>query len=91
MGHGPVDLTIQYRLLAGGNVLEERVFAGTPHEMVTLLEKLERGEIISPAASKGMIELMKREQGTNGIWRAQCARYRAAASMPMAASGRANQ
>ncbi len=43
----------------------------TPHEMVTLLEKLERGEIISPAASKEMIELMKREQGTNGIWRAQ--------------------
>jgi len=43
----------------------------TPHEMVTLLEKLERGEIISPAASKEMLELMKREQGTNGIWRAQ--------------------
>jgi hypothetical protein len=32
---------------------------------------LERGEIISPAASKEMIELMKREQGTNGIWREQ--------------------
>ena len=43
----------------------------TPHEMVTLLEKLERGEVISPAASKEMIELMKREQGTNGIWREQ--------------------
>jgi beta-lactamase class A len=43
----------------------------TPHEMVTLIEKLERGEIISPAASKEMIELMKREQGTNGIWREQ--------------------
>ena len=43
----------------------------SPHEMVTLLEKLERGEVISPAASKEMLELMKREQGTNGIWREQ--------------------
>jgi len=43
----------------------------TPREMVTLLEKLERGEVISPAASKEMLELMKREQGTNGIWREQ--------------------
>jgi len=41
----------------------------TPHEMVTLLEKLERGEVINPAASKEMLELMKREQGTNGLWR----------------------
>ncbi len=36
MGQGPVELTLQYRLLAGGSVLEERVFAGTPHEMVTM-------------------------------------------------------
>jgi len=43
----------------------------TPHEMVMLLEKLERGEVISPAASKEMLDLMKREQGTNGIWREQ--------------------
>ncbi len=43
----------------------------TPREMVTLLEKLERGEVVSPAASKEMLELMKREQGTNGIWRQQ--------------------
>jgi beta-lactamase class A len=41
----------------------------TPREMVTLLEKLERGEVVSPAASKEMLELMKREQGTNGLWR----------------------
>ncbi|HKO44746.1 MAG TPA: serine hydrolase [Pyrinomonadaceae bacterium] len=40
-------------------------------EMVTLVEKLERGEIISAAVSKEMIDLMKREQGTNGIWRHQ--------------------
>ena len=36
LGQGPIDLTIQYRLLAGGSVLEERCFAGTPNEMVTM-------------------------------------------------------
>jgi beta-lactamase class A len=34
----------------------------TPREMVVLMEKLDRGEIVSPAAAKEMIELMKREQ-----------------------------
>ena len=41
----------------------------TPREMVLVLEKLERGEIISPAVSKEMLELMKREQGRNAIGR----------------------
>ena len=36
MGQGPVDMTSQFRLLAGGSVLEERVFAGTPNEMLTM-------------------------------------------------------
>ena len=36
MGQGPVDLTVQYRLLAAGTVLEEKVFAGTPNEMTTM-------------------------------------------------------
>jgi len=36
MGQGLVEMVSQYRLLAGGSVLEERVFAGTPHEMVTM-------------------------------------------------------
>ena len=36
MGQGPIDMVSQYRLLAGGSVLEERVFAGTPNEMVTM-------------------------------------------------------
>src|SRR6185436_7278348 len=36
MGQGPIDMTLQYRLLAGGSVLEERCFAGTPNEMVTM-------------------------------------------------------
>src|SRR4051794_11880462 len=36
MGQGPVDMTIQYRLIAGGSVLEERFSPGTPHEMVSM-------------------------------------------------------
>jgi hypothetical protein len=36
MGQGPIDITVNYRLLAGGSVLEERVFEGTPQEMVTM-------------------------------------------------------
>jgi len=43
----------------------------TPRELTSLLERMERGEIVSPAVSKEMIELLKREQGTNGIWRGQ--------------------
>ena len=42
----------------------------TPHEMVTLMEKLERGEVINPTASKEMLDLMKREQHRDGIGRA---------------------
>jgi len=41
----------------------------TPREMVLVMEKLERGEIVSPGVSKEMIELMKREQGRNAIGR----------------------
>ena len=36
MGQGPIDMTVRFRLLAGGSVLEERVFEGTPNEMVTM-------------------------------------------------------
>src|SRR5437762_301305 len=43
--------------------------ATTPHEMVQILEKLERGEIVGAAGSKEMIELMKREQARYGIAR----------------------
>ncbi|HEX8890548.1 MAG TPA: serine hydrolase [Pyrinomonadaceae bacterium] len=41
----------------------------SPHEMASLIEKLERGEIVNASASKEMIELMKREQTQDGIWR----------------------
>jgi beta-lactamase class A len=43
--------------------------ATSPHEMVQIMEKLERGEVISKDASKEMIDLMKREQGRNSIGR----------------------
>lgn len=36
MGQGPVEMVQQFRLLAGGTVLEEKVFAGTPQEMTTM-------------------------------------------------------
>jgi hypothetical protein len=36
MGQGPIDITMHYRLLAGGTVLEERVFEGTPNEMISM-------------------------------------------------------
>ena len=43
--------------------------ATTPHEMVQIMDKLDRGEVISQAASKEMIELMKREQARYAIGR----------------------
>jgi beta-lactamase class A len=49
----------------------------TPHEMVLVIEKLERGEIISSAVSKEMIDLMRREQARYAIGRSLWA-------MPMA-------
>ena len=36
MGEGPIQMTVEYRILAGGSVLEERCFIGTPNEMVTM-------------------------------------------------------
>jgi hypothetical protein len=36
MGQGPVDINIEFRLVAGGTVLEERSAPGTPMEMVTM-------------------------------------------------------
>jgi beta-lactamase class A len=41
----------------------------TPREMVLLMEKLERGEVVNRATSKEMIELMKREQDHFAIGR----------------------
>ncbi len=41
----------------------------TPREMVTLLEKIERGQVVSATASKQMIEILKRQQYKHGIGR----------------------
>jgi beta-lactamase class A len=41
----------------------------TPREMVTLIEKMERGELVSPEASHEMIAIMKRQQYKDGIGR----------------------
>jgi beta-lactamase class A len=43
--------------------------ATTPHEMVQILERLDRGDIVSKTASKEMIDLMKREQARYAIGR----------------------
>ncbi len=55
-----------------GKLPENKVFglgATTPHEMVDILEKLDRGQIVNAAASKEMIDLMKREQVRYSIGR----------------------
>jgi hypothetical protein len=36
IGKGPEELTVQYRVIAAGSVVEERSFPGTPNEMVTM-------------------------------------------------------
>jgi beta-lactamase class A len=57
---------------AAGKDPENKKFGlgmATPREMVLLVEKLERGEIVSAAVSKEMIDLMKREQGRNATGR----------------------
>ena len=41
----------------------------TPSEMVKLLGKLQRGEVVSPQASRDMIAILKRQQFKNGIGR----------------------
>jgi beta-lactamase class A len=71
------NIKIMRKVFAGGESLagkdpENKKYGlgmATPREMVLVMEKLERGEIISPAVSKEMIELMKREQGRNAIGR----------------------
>jgi beta-lactamase class A len=53
----------------GDNLKRFGLGATTPHEMVQIMEMLERGEIVSKEASKQMLDLMKREQGRNSIGR----------------------
>lgn len=55
-----------------GRVAENKRFGlgvTTPRELAALLEKLERGEVISKEASKEMIALLKRQQARHGLGR----------------------
>lgn len=55
-----------------GRIVDNKRFGlgvATSREMVGLLEKLDRGEIVNKAAAKEMIELMKREQNHFAIGR----------------------
>ncbi|HXD29551.1 MAG TPA: serine hydrolase [Pyrinomonadaceae bacterium] len=71
------QIRIMRRVGSGGESKEGKIAdnkrfglgVATPREWVALMEKLERGEIINAAASKEMIELMKREQGHYAIGR----------------------
>jgi beta-lactamase class A len=73
------DTRIMRRIGGGGESREGKeadnkrfgLGATTPHEMVQILEQLERGEIVNKSAAKEMIELMKREQSRYAIGRAE--------------------
>jgi beta-lactamase class A len=57
---------------AAGRLPENQRFGlgvSTPHEMAGLLEKIERGEVVSPEASKEMIAVLKRNQDQDCIRR----------------------
>ena len=57
---------------AAGKLPENQKYGlgvSTPREMVAILEKLEKGEIVSPEASKEMIAILKRCQDNTGIRR----------------------
>jgi beta-lactamase class A len=57
---------------SAGLIVENKRFGlgvSTPREMVTLLEKIERGQVVSGPASKQMIEILKRQQYKHGIGR----------------------
>lgn len=43
--------------------------SSTPREMVTLLERIEKGEIVSADASKDILKILKRQRDNNGIAR----------------------
>lgn len=71
------ETRLMRKVFGGGESREGKIEANkifglgktTPREMVALLEKLERGEVVSVEASKEMIELLKRQQDNNGIGR----------------------
>jgi beta-lactamase class A len=57
---------------AAGKLPENQKYGlgvSTPHDMVLILEKLERGEIVSPEASREIIAILKRCRDDTGIRR----------------------
>jgi beta-lactamase class A len=57
---------------AAGKLPENQKYGlgvSTPRDMVTILEKLDKGEIVSPAASADILAVMKRCQDGNGVRR----------------------
>ena len=57
---------------AAGKLPENQKYGlgmSTPHDMVTILEKLERGEAVSPEASKEMLAILRRCQDNTGVRR----------------------
>jgi len=74
---GYKDTLIMRRIGGGGESREGKesdnkrfgLGSTTPHEMVRILEQLDRGEIVSKSISKEMLDLMKREQARYAIAR----------------------
>jgi hypothetical protein len=59
-------------LSAAGKLAENQKYGlgkSTPRDMVTILDRLERGEIVSPEASKEILAILKRCQDNTGIRR----------------------
>jgi beta-lactamase class A len=59
-------------LSAAGKLPENQKYGlgvSTPHDMVTILERLDRGEIVSPDASREMLAILKRNQDNTAIAR----------------------
>lgn len=59
-------------LSAAGKLPENQKYGigvSTPRDMVAILEKLDRGEIVSPEASQQILDIMRRCQDGNGIRR----------------------
>jgi len=57
---------------AAGRLPENQKYGlgvSTPRDMVTILERLERGELVSAGASKEMLAVLKRNQDNTGIVR----------------------
>ncbi len=57
---------------AAGKLPENQKYGlgvSTPRDMVTILEKLERGEIVSPEASQEILAILKRCQDSTGVRR----------------------